>query len=222
VEGCIGVNGRQGVVTGSYRNLRRERSDAELLGTSAEIAEAFDIFYRRHYRQVLTYIASRVADTAWALDLTAEVFAAAYLGRLRFRAERGPARGWLFGIAANKIIDRRRQGRYEDAARRRLGIERRCYTDAALEEAEAMIDATQILDDLPVLERDAVLARVIHDRAYDEIAAEAEVAPATIRKRVSDGLARLARIYAATPQNRSAERSGHRWRSPTPQGRTPS
>lgn len=198
----------------SYPNSRRECSDAELLGESAEIADAFDTFYRRHYRPVLKYIASRVTDTAAALDLTAEVFAAAYLGRSRFRPGRGPARGWLFGIAANKITDLHRQRSREDDARRRLGMERRAYSDAALEEAEAMICATQILDDLPVLERDAVLARVIHDRGYDEIAAEAHVAPATIRKRVSDGLARLARVYAATgPQNRATDRSGHRWPS---------
>jgi RNA polymerase sigma factor (sigma-70 family) len=211
-------------VIGNDPNSRRERSDAELLGASAELADAFDTFYRRHYRPVLKYIASRVGDTAAALDLTAEVFAAAYIGRSRFREGRGPARGWLFGIAANKITDLYRQKRREDAARRRLGMERRSYTDAALEEAEAMIGATQLLDDLPVLERDAVLARVIHDRAYDEIATEAQVAPATVRKRVSDGLARLARIYAAGPQNRAVDRSGHRWPSQVaiPQSRTPS
>jgi RNA polymerase sigma factor (sigma-70 family) len=170
----------------------RERSDAELLAADEGVAEAFDVFYRRHYRQVLKHLASRTRDTALALDLTAEVFAAAYLGRSRFRSSRGPARAWLFGIAANKLADARRRGSREAAARRKLGIERFSFTDRALEEAEAMIDATQLIDGLPARERDAVMQRVLHDRSYDEIAAEARVAPATIRKRVSDGLARLA------------------------------
>jgi RNA polymerase sigma factor (sigma-70 family) len=169
-----------------------ERSDADLLAAAVGVADAFDVFYRRHYRPVLKHLANRTRDTATALDLTAEVFAAAYLGRSGFRPERGPARAWLFGIAANKLADARRRGSRELAARRKLGIERFSYTDAALEEAEAMIDATQLLDGLPVLERDAVIERVINDRSYGDIAADAQVAPATIRKRVSDGLARLA------------------------------
>lgn len=173
-------------------NRLQERSDAELLVDDEGIAEAFDVFYQRHYRQVLKHLASRTRDTALALDLTAEVFAAAYLGRSRFRPERGPARAWLFGIAANKLADARRRGSREAAARRKLGIERFRFTDRALEEAEAMIAATQMLEELPARERDAVTQRVLHDRGYDEIAAEARVAPATIRKRVSDGLARLA------------------------------
>jgi len=190
VEGVRAQSG--GARTRACGDGWRERPDADLLAAREGVPEAFDVFYRRHYRQVLKHLAHRTGDTAMALDLTAEVFAAAYLGRLRFRPDAGSARAWLFGIAANKLVDARRRGSREAAARRKLGIERYHFTDAALEEAEAMIDATRMLDGLPARERDAVLQRVVHDRSYDDMAADAKVAPATIRKRVSDGLARLA------------------------------
>jgi len=167
------------------------------LSTSVRVGESFDVFYRRHYLPVLKFIVSRgVADTATALDFAAETFATAYLKRATFRPDSGPARGWLFAIARNKIIDARRRERLEWAACHRLGIQRRGYTDSALEDAEAMIVATQILDGLPPLERDAVMARVLDDRAYADIAADTEVAQGTVRARVSDGLARLRRLAA--------------------------
>lgn len=198
----------------SLRKLANDRSDAELLAAAVDVSEAFGVFYERHSSAVLKYLATRAPDTATALDLTAEVFAAAYLGRDRFRPELGPARGWLFGIAAHKLADARRSGRRELAARRKLGIARHGYTDAALEEAEAMIDATRLVDGLPPLERDAVMARVVHDRDYREIAADAKVSPARIRRRVSDGLAKLADrhdVGIVSAQIRPLRRSSSRW-----------
>src|SRR6476469_2627958 len=99
----IAASGRagKGLVIGVPKKSTQENSDAVLLAASVDVAGSFDVFYRRHYRQVLKYVASRTSDTATALDVTAEVFAAAYLGRMAFRPGRGPARAWLFGIAAN-------------------------------------------------------------------------------------------------------------------------
>jgi DNA-directed RNA polymerase specialized sigma24 family protein len=48
-----------------------------------------------------------------------------------------------------------------------------------------------LLDGLAVEQRDAVRARVIDDRSYDEIAVALRCSPAAARKRVSRGLARL-------------------------------
>lgn len=45
-----------------------------------------------------------------AADLTAKTFAAALVARRRHRASRGPARAWLYGIAAHKLADWQRRG----------------------------------------------------------------------------------------------------------------
>ena len=48
-----------------------------------------------------------------------------------------------------------------------------------------------LLDRLPSEQRDAVRARVIEGRGYDEIAADLSCSPSLVRKRVSRGLLRL-------------------------------
>jgi DNA-directed RNA polymerase specialized sigma24 family protein len=52
-------------------------SDDELLASTADKPEAFGVFYERHARAVLSFVARECGDTERALDVTAEVFAAA-------------------------------------------------------------------------------------------------------------------------------------------------
>ena len=177
--------------------LTAGRSDADLLAARVGVADAFEAFYRRHSGAVLAYVARRARDVETALDATAEVFAAAYFDRCRYRPELGSARSWLLGIARHKLADAHRRDTREWTARRKLRVDRFHYTDTALEQAEQLIDGfrdghLRDLADLPAAERDAITARVIEGRPYQDIAIEANTAPATIRKRVSRGLQRLA------------------------------
>src|SRR5262249_58350927 len=56
-------------------------------------------------------------------DMTAEVFARAWLNRSRYRDEaNGSAAPWLFGIAGNLYRDWLRRNRVEAKARQRLGL----------------------------------------------------------------------------------------------------
>jgi RNA polymerase sigma factor (sigma-70 family) len=176
-----------------------ERSDAELLGATASEPEAFGVFYRRHAEAVFRYMVFRTRSAEEAAELTAEVFAAALGASRRYRSEGSPARAWLFGIANHKLADSRRRGRVADVARRRLGVERLGVDDAALERAEELADLPAgdaglqaLVDDLPPGERAAVLARVVGEQSYAEVAASLVVTSAAARQRVSRGLARLA------------------------------
>ncbi len=58
----------------------------------------------------------------------------------------------------------------------------------ALSGSEAWLD---MLEQLPASERDAILGRVVEERAYSELAAELGCSTLVARKRVSRGLARL-------------------------------
>ena len=173
--------------------------DADLLATSKTTPNAFGIFYARHDRAVLAYLWRRTGDAEVALDLTAEVFAAALAGRRGYDPSLGPARGWLFGIANNKLLASRRQHALEHAARRRLGIPRLEFTDEMLERVEDIVDAAETgylrgLERLSPSERAAVEARVIDERDYADIAARSDASEAAIRQRVSRGLGRLAEV----------------------------
>src|SRR3954452_18177014 len=96
--------------------------DEELLSAARSDPAAFGAFYRRFEERMLRYFLSRVGDAEVAADLTAETFAAALASVRRFRASKGAAGAWLFGIAHNTLAMSTRRGRVEASARRRLGI----------------------------------------------------------------------------------------------------
>lgn len=174
-------------------------ADDELLRLTTKHPDAFGAFYERHVRAVLSYLRRRGLGLEEALDLTGEVFAAALMATPRYRVGEAPARAWLFGIARNILAKRRRAYEAEIAARRKLGIPRLSFTDEALERVEELLDATPPvysngMAGLPPAEREAVLARIIDERGYDEIAAASAATPAAIRQRVSRGLARLGKL----------------------------
>lgn len=171
-------------------------SDDQLLVAAREQPEAFGAFYERHVRAVLAYLARASGDYEVALDLTAEVFAAALIASGRYRTAEAPARAWLLGIARNKLAASRRRKARARSARRRLGIPRVAFTDTALERVEEVLDAERSgylnrMAELTSDERAAVTARVIEERDYAEVAARAGTSEAAIRQRVSRGLAKL-------------------------------
>ena len=181
------------------------RSDEELLAATAADPEAFGVFYRRHLRSVLAYHVHRTGRRDLAADLAAETFAAALQSVPHYVARPGRARGWLFSIAANKLADAARRGAVAARSRRELGMPARDLTDDDLERAEELLDAERmaedldaLLADLPADQREAVLARVVEERDYREIAAEWECSEAVVRKRVSRGLSALRRRLGAT------------------------
>jgi RNA polymerase sigma-70 factor (ECF subfamily) len=175
-------------------------SDEALLARAATDAAAFGEFYERHAEAVFAYLRRRTGNSDVAADLTAEVFAAALLSSKNFKPGPLPARAWLFGIVNHKLSDSRRRERIETRARQRLGITDLALDDDELERAEWRVDATfdgsasSLVHDLPPDQRAAVLARVVDERDYADLARVMRVSEANVRQRVSRGLARLATL----------------------------
>jgi RNA polymerase sigma factor (sigma-70 family) len=170
-------------------------SDAELLSLSSSSEEAFAVFYRRYERLVAGWLVRRTRRPELAADLTAEVFAAAYLAAARFREGPEPAGAWLLGIARNKLLRSLRRDRIEATARRRLAVERIELTDQGLAALEELRDlgALGLLEELPADQREAVRGRILEELDYEQLAVGAEISVAVARKRVSRGLAALRR-----------------------------
>lgn len=180
------------------------RTDEELLAATADDAEAFGVFYRRHLRSVLAYLLHRTGRRDLAADLAAETFAGALQSLPRYDARSGQARGWLFTIAQNKLADSARRGAVADRSRRELGLPVRELTDPELERAEELLDAERLAGDLgallaglPADQREALVARVVEERDYRDIAAEWRCSEAVVRQRVSRGLSALRRRLGA-------------------------
>jgi RNA polymerase sigma factor (sigma-70 family) len=169
---------------------------AALLARVANRDEAaFNALYVTYLPLVLRWTLRETHDRELAADLTAEVFAAAMLAAARYRPEGGSVGAWLVGIAANKLRESRRRKRVEDSARRRLKLEPVELTDADLElvdELVGMDDRLQaLIQTLPAEQQRAVVARVVDERSYEDIASEMACSPSVVRQRVSRGLRTL-------------------------------
>lgn len=168
-------------------------SDAELLLAARTRAEAFGVFYERHFASVVAFFRRRVPGPEEAFDLAAETFAAALASVPRFQPGPEPPRAWLFAIARNKLSEALRSSRIQDEARRALAMEPIALDDEAIEiiEASASAPAVELLETLTVEQRKAIEAHHLEERGYAEIAADLRCSESVIRKRVSRGLAAL-------------------------------
>jgi RNA polymerase sigma-70 factor (ECF subfamily) len=163
------------------------RSDAELLAATPGEPEAFAVFYRRHVRTVIAFVAKR-APASDVGDLVSEVFATALVHRRRFDPARGTGAGWLLGIAQHKIADAYRRGAVDTRLYRRIGAAR---VTAALVEDDLEDSSAELLDQLPDDQRRAVSAKVLAGVPYSRIAADEHVSEDAVRKRVSRALGTL-------------------------------
>jgi RNA polymerase sigma factor (sigma-70 family) len=170
-------------------------SDDSLLIAASREAAALSAFYRRYEGAILAFFMRRVRDPELAADLTAEVFAAVLVSSGRYRPGEAPAHAWLFGIAQHKLASSRRRGQVENRARRRLRMAPTELEDEDLERIEARASSqapvVDLLETLPAGQRDAVRARILEERSYEEIARELRCSQSVVRKRVSRGLASL-------------------------------
>ena len=151
--------------------------------------------YRRYLPVVLRWCLRETGNRELAADLSAEVFAAALISARRYRPEQGSVLAWLLGIARNKLLESRRRKRVEDSARRRLRLEPVALTDSDLDRVEELVSLDEeilaLVEGLPEPMRQALAARVLEERPYEEIAAELRCSQSVVRQRVSRALKTL-------------------------------
>ena len=95
------------------RVLGRSKGVSDALAIEPAAADLeFERLYRSSRDDLYAYVTTLLRDRAAAEDVTALAFERAYRRRGSFRASRGSARAWLFGIARNAALDElRRRGR---------------------------------------------------------------------------------------------------------------
>jgi RNA polymerase sigma factor (sigma-70 family) len=173
-----------------------EHPDTALLAAVAAGDEsAFTVLYRRHLPVVLRWCLRETGNREVAADLSAEIFAAALISARRYRPGEGPVLAWLLGISRNKLRESRRRKRVEDSARRRLRLEPVALSDHDLDRVEELASLDDeillLVEGLPEPLRQALDARVLQERPYEEIAAELRCSQSVVRQRVSRALKTL-------------------------------
>ena len=183
---ALGVEPERSYVDHGLSGTTRER-----LGLGGALAD-------RHAEWVLGFLRRRSPDGEAAADLTAEVFAAALSGRRRYRSRNASAHAWLLAIASNKLNSALRSGYAERRARTRLAMRPVEVTDDDVARIDALAEVSvivELLQDLPTDQRTAVLARIVDEGEYADIAVTQGVSEAVVRQRVSRGLAGLRRQW---------------------------
>lgn len=174
-------------------------TDGELMRRARRDPQAFDAVYERHGRAIQRWLRGRTDSPEAAWELTAEVFAQAWLSRRRFRPdELGSAAPWLYGIAANVMRHAQRRRGAAARAMRRLGMEV-AIAHVPDEDAHlARIVAEQLgpdleaaLQGLPDAQRQAIALRVVEELPYEVIAVRLGCTAETVRMRVMRGLRAL-------------------------------
>jgi RNA polymerase sigma factor (sigma-70 family) len=173
---------------------------ADALRRSAREPEAFAQFYQEHVEGLLAYLSRRVYDSDVALDLTAESFAQAYMGRGRFRGSTDPeATAWLYGIARRQLALYFRRSKVELRALRRLGLQAPRFDEGEEARLRELVELDDLraalraeLERLSVAQREALRLRIIDELPYPAVALRLEISEQAARARVARGLKALA------------------------------
>lgn len=173
--------------------------DAELLRASRTDPDAFRELYTRYSERLFRYFTRRTNSEDTALELTAETFSRAWVTRERFEDQRdGSVAPWLFGIARNVLLMSIRRGTVERRTAARLGVLERLDLDSggAAPDAGWAEGADELLDSLPLSQREALRLRIVDELTYNEVADELGTTPSAARVRVHRALAALRKRFS--------------------------
>lgn len=152
--------------------------------------EAFEMFVRKYYGDVLAYCGCRCFDRGQAEDVTQEVFVRFFSGLSRYD-HRGKAKNYLFTVAGNLCRDEMRKRRdiqmetveeLEKAAKRQVAGEDDKY-DAVVDSLVIRRALSQLPDEL----REVMALRYFADMKVREIAEILHIKVPLVKYRLRKG-----------------------------------
>lgn len=157
---------------------------------------AFERGFEENFSSIHRFIARRIG-TGLADDLAAETFATAFRRRSSFDPDRGSLRSWLYGIAINLIRNHSRAEQHllHLDARLRVAVEYHEHPSLSDERLSASLVAPRIAAALALLnreQREVILLHAWAELRHDEIAFALDIAPGTVRSRLSRARASMA------------------------------
>lgn len=173
--------------------MERERPTAAGRGIAGPAD--FEAAFTEHFPPVYRFIARRVGP-ALAEDLAAETFATAYRRRAAFDPQQGSLRSWLYGIASNLVRNHWRAEQHLLALDARLvpEVDLSGSAEAVDQRVTAAMLAPKLATGLAQLtgdQREVLLLHAWAELSHEEIAAALDIAPGTVRSRLSRARAAL-------------------------------
>jgi RNA polymerase sigma-70 factor, ECF subfamily len=144
---------------------------------------------RRHYREILGYVRSRVGSDEEAAEVTQDVFAAAAEELARSAHGAPPTLSWLYTVARKRIVEEtRRRGRVDLVALEPVG-DPGAEEEGYGESVRRALDAS--LAEMTEGQRQVVVLRLIEGWSFREIADGVGVTEEACRMRFMRGLEQL-------------------------------
>ncbi len=169
-------------------------SDGELIARVGDgDAGAFDLLYRRYSRPVFALALRRLGDRGRAEDAVQETFTSVWRSAGSYRRERGPGAPWLYAVARNAIVDRRRTLGAPPAE----AVEEASSDAGPDERAESSWTAWRVhraLAELPEQERRLIELAYWGGLSQSEIAEFLDIPLGTVKTRTRSALTRLADV----------------------------
>lgn len=142
-------------------------SEAERLDPAAVAA-----LYVRHSDELRAYLVGLLRDA----HLADEVLQAAYAKAVEqgHRAREGSLKAWLFRVAHNEAMDRRRRAVAEDRSVRAVGWWKKGFEktpEHSLGQRETVERVRKAIEELPAEQQEVVRLRIYDEKAFAEIAA---------------------------------------------------
>ena len=147
------------------------------------IEEMTDIesLYQRYAPDVRRFVLFLSGDVAMADEITSDTFVSAWLARKRIRQP--TVKGYLFAIARNLYRDRqRRQERHAELDEQMT--DERISAQTRMEQTAEVRAVLAALQQLPEIDRTALLMRALDEIPYEEIAETLGIPVATAKVKV--------------------------------------
>ena len=170
---------------------------------------AFDSLLRRHYNQVYAICRRLAGNEADALDATQEALITLVRRIDRFDG-RSKFTTWMHRVVTNACLDElRRRGRRPVPS----PVEEQPLAAAERPVADTVGDRLDIEAALAQLPEEFRVPVVLCDQvglSYEQIAEELNIAPGTVRSRISRGRRRLAEVLRGNPDGPGQRHTGER------------
>lgn len=155
-------------------------------GTLGDLPMPFDDFFARHHEQMVRALTLALGDVELGRDAAAEGFARALERWTTVSCYANPT-GWVYRVGLNWARSRRRKFRRE-----RTGM--RLAEHAAPESRASDAQLVAALGELSIDHRTVVVGRYYLDWSEAQLAEALDVAPGTVKSRLSRALTQLASL----------------------------
>jgi len=156
---------------------------------------AFDVLFEKHRRGILAYLLQMSGDRGLAEDVTQECFIE-LVRRIESIDRRRGAKGWLYRVARNRMVDILRHRGHESLRGREYFVDAPGSDggpEAGLVSRDRKARVLQALKTLPERERDVIMLRFYGELTFKEIARAVRRPLGTVLWQGRNGLHKLRR-----------------------------